>query len=118
MAWLSGKHLIWLAAAMLLACAILHSLAWGRTQASFPPDARRMAALLWFLLAIDWVVFAILWSLGAGVGPAARPLLLVSLAVPIAVAIGLVMTLGPGFFAIYLQLAAAGLLLIGTLRLA
>ena len=117
MTWLSGKHLIWLAAAVLLACALLHSLAWPRTQASFPPDVRRMAALLWFLLMIDWVVFAVLWGLGANVGPAARPLLLASAAVPVSVAIGLVFTLGPGFFAIYLQLAAAALLLIGTARL-
>ena len=117
MAWLSGKLLIWLAAAVLLACALLHSLAWARTQASFPPDARRMAALLWFLVAIDWVVFAGLWGLGASVGPAARPLLLASSVVPVAVAIGLVLTLGPGFFAIYLQLAAAALLLTGSVRL-
>ncbi len=118
MALLTGRNLIWAAAAVQILCALLHSLAWPRIQEMFPGDARRMAMLLWFLLAIDWVVFSVVWGLGAAAGPVARPLLLASAVVPVAVAVGLVLTLGPAFFAVYLQLAAAALLLTGALRLA
>jgi len=60
-----------------------------------------MAALIWFLLAIDWLVIASLWVLGASQGIGARLSLLLSTIVPIAVAIGLGLTVGPLFFAIY-----------------
>ncbi len=118
MAWLNGKHLIWLASAVLLTCTLLHTQAWSKNQSMFAPSTSRVVALLWFLLAIDWAVLAALWVLGANFGAPARPLLLISAVVPSAVAIGLVITFGPGFYPIYLQLAAVVLLLVGTLRLA
>ncbi len=74
-----------------------------------------MAALIWFLLAIDWLVIASLWVLGASQGIGARLSLLLSTIVPIAVAIGLGLTVGPLFFAIYLQLSAALLVILGAL---
>ena len=114
---MSGKNLILVAAFLMFACAVLHSFAWTRTQADFTPEVRQLAALLWFLLAIDWAVIAGLWVLGASQGVAARPQLLLSSVVPIAVAIGLCLTIGPRFFPVYLQLGAAGLLLLGAFRL-
>jgi len=113
----AGKYMIWGAAFLLIACAVLHSLAWTRVQADFAPAGRSMAALVWFLLAIDWLVIAGLWVLGASKGTGVRAWLLLSSIVPIAVAIGLVVTLGPRFFAIYLQLSAAALVIAGALRL-
>lgn len=112
-----AKHLIWAAAFLLGLCAVLHSLAWPRTQAEFSLPSQPLAALLWFLLAVDWLTVAGLWLMGAAKGAAARPLLLLSLVVPVAVAVGLLLTYGPGFPPVYLQLAAAGLLLLGTLHL-
>ena len=115
---MSAKNLIRAAAFLMFACAVLHSLAWTRASADFSPEVRRLAALLWFLLGIDWVVVAGLWVLGASQGVAARRLLLLSVVVPVAVAVGLILTIGPLFPPIYLQLGAAGLLLLGAFRLA
>ncbi|WP_176594245.1 hypothetical protein [Sphingobium sp. EM0848] len=74
--------------------------------------------MVWFLLAIDWIVFGILWLLAAQAGAAFRPLLLVSSAVPVAVAIGLCLAISPFFFPVYLQFGAALLVIVGALRLA
>ena len=112
----ASKYMIRGGALLLVACAVLHCLAWGRTQAIFAPAGRPMAALIWFLLAIDWLVIASLWVLlGASQGIGARLSLLLSTIVPIAVAIGLALTVGPLFFAIYLQLSAALLVILGAL---
>lgn len=114
---MSAKNLIRAAALLLFVCAVLHTLAWKRTQVDFAPEVRQMAALLWFLLGIDWLVIAGLWVVGAAQGVAARGQLLLSSVVPVAVAVGLVLTIGPHFFPIYLQLGAAVLLLLGAFRL-
>jgi hypothetical protein len=111
----ASKYMIRGGALLLVACAVLHCLAWGRTQAIFAPAGRPMAALIWFLLAIDWLVIASLWVLGASQGIGARLSLLLSTIVPIAVAIGLGLTVGPLFFAIYLQISAALLVILGAL---
>ena len=114
---IASRYLIWGAAFLLIACAVLHSLAWMRVQADFAPAGagRAMAGLVWFLLAIDWLVIAGLWVLGASQGTGARASLLLSAIIPIAVAVGLCMTLGPRFFAIYVQLSAAALVVTGAL---
>ena len=112
---IASRHMIRGGAFLLTACAVLHSLAWARIQADFAPAGRAMAALVWFLLAIDWLVIAGLWVLFASQGTAARSSLLLSTIIPIAVAFGLCLTLGPRFFAIYLQLSAAALVIIGAL---
>ena len=114
---MSAKNLIRAAALLMFLCAVLHTLAWKRAQVDFAPEARQMAALLWFLLGIDWVVISGLWAIGAAQGAVARTQLLLSSVVPIAVAIGLVLTIGPRFFPVYLQLGAAGLLMLGAMRL-
>lgn len=112
---ITSRYLIWGAAFLLLVCAVLHSVAWMRVQADFAPAGRPMAALVWFLLAIDWLVIAGLWVLGASQGTGARASLLLSAIIPIAVAIGLCMTLGPRFFAIYVQFSAAALVIAGAM---
>jgi hypothetical protein len=117
MTMIASKYMIWGAAFLLIACAVLHSLAWMRVQADFASAGHAMAALVWFLLAIDWLVIAGLWVLGAAQGTGARASLLLSAIVPIAVSIGLVLTLGPRFFAIYVQLSAAALVIAGALRM-
>jgi hypothetical protein len=53
--------------------------------------------------------------LGASQGTGVRASLLLSAIIPIAVAVGLCMTLGPRFFAIYVQLSAAALVVTGAL---
>ena len=111
----ASKYMIRGGALLLVACAVLHCLAWGRTQAIFAPAERPMAALIWFLLAIDWLVIASLWVLGASQGTGARWSLLLSSVIPIAVAVGLCLTVGPRFFPIYLQLSAAALVIAGAL---
>ena len=115
MSIIASRYMIWGAAFLLIACAVLHCLAWMRVQADFAPAGRAMAALVWFLLAIDWLVIAGLWVLGASQGTGARASLLLSAIIPIAVSIGLFLTLGPRFFAIYVQLSAAALVIAGTL---
>ena len=117
MTLITGKHMVWAGAGFLLGCGILHLLAWSKAQAGFSPDSRPIAALIWFLLGLDWFVFAAMWCFGAAIGPQARPMLLISAVIPVAVVIGLCFTLGPRFYAVYLQLAAAGLLVVGSLRL-
>jgi hypothetical protein len=112
---IASKYLIRAGAFVLVACAIFHSLAWTRVQADFAPAGRAMAALVWFLLSIDWLVIAGLWVLGAAQGTAARWSLLLSTIIPIAVALGLCLTVGPRFFPIYLQLSAAVLVIAGAL---
>ena len=117
MTLITGKHMVWGGAGVLLASGVLHSLAWSKVQVGFSPDSRPLAALIWFLLAFDWLVFAAIWCVGAAIGPRARPMLLISASIPVAVVIGLCLTFGPGFYAVYLQLIAAGLLVVGSLRL-
>jgi hypothetical protein len=112
---IASKYLIRGGAFLLIACAVLHSLAWTRVQADFAPAGRAMAALVWFLLSIDWLVIAGLWVLGASQGTGARWSLLLSSVIPIAVAVGLCLTVGPRFFPIYLQLSAAVLVIVGAL---
>ncbi len=73
---MSAKSLIRAAAFLMIVCAVLHSIAWTRANADFSPEVRQLAALLWFLLGIDWIVVAGLWIVGAGQGIAARRLLL------------------------------------------
>jgi hypothetical protein len=117
MTMIASKYLIRGGALVLIACAVLHSLAWTHVQGDFAPAERPVVALVWFLLAIDWLVVAGLWVLAASQGRAARWSLLLSTIIPIAVAVGLCLTLGPGFFPIYLQLSAAALVIAGALYL-
>ena len=112
---IASKYMIRGGALVLVACAVLHSLAWTRVQANFGPAGSPMAALVWFLLSIDWLIIAGLWVLGASQGTAARCSLLLSSVIPIAVAVGLCLTVGPRFFPIYLQLSAAALVIAGAL---
>jgi hypothetical protein len=113
---IASKYMIRGGALVLVACAVLHSLAWTRVQADLaPPAGRAMAALVWFLLAIDWLVIAGLWLLGASQGTGARWSLLLSSVIPIAVAVGLCLTVGPRFFPIYLLLSSAALVIVGAL---
>jgi hypothetical protein len=117
MTWLSGKHLIWLAAGLLALCGVLHLLAWRTVRGGFTVATEPLAGLIWVLLAVDWVVLASLWVLGAGLGQRARPLLITSAIVPASVAIGLVITEGALVFPIYLQLSAVILIVTGALLL-
>jgi hypothetical protein len=112
---IASKYLIRGGAFVLIACAVLHSLAWTRVQADIAPAGRAMAGLVWFLLSIDWLVIAGLWVLGAWQGTGARWSLLLSSIIPIAVALGLCLTVGPRFLPIYLQLSAAALVIVGAL---
>jgi hypothetical protein len=113
----SAANLIRAAAVLLILCALLHTIAWGRTRARFAGEQRSMAAMLWFLLAIDWLVLGLVWLFAATGGPQMQPLLLVMAAVPIAVAIGLCVAVSPLFPPVYLQAAAAVLLIAGALKL-
>ena len=78
MAWTSGRHLIWAASALLLACALLHSLAWTRTQPVFGANGERMAALLWFLQPRHGEL-AVTQFIGTGIGCASRTVVLAAL---------------------------------------
>ncbi len=116
MSFLSAANLIRGAAALMILCAILHSLAWTTTRLRFPVEDRALVALVWFLLAIDWTILGGLWLIAASGGGTMRPLLLLSAVVPLAVAVGLCVVISPFFFAVYLQLGALLLLVAGTLR--
>jgi len=85
MAWLTGKHLVWLAAGLLVLCGALHLAAWRTAQAGFSAASSSTAGLIWVLLAT------------------ARPLLLTSALTPACVAIGLIATRGILSFPAYLQ---------------
>lgn len=76
-----------------------------------------MAALLWFLLGIDWLVLGLVWLFAATGGPQMQSLLLVTTAVPIAATIGMCVEVSPRFPPVYLQAAAAVLLIVGALKL-
>ena len=76
-----------------------------------------MARLLWFLLGIDWLVLGLLWLVAATGGLRMQPLLLVTAAVPIAAVIGMFVAVSPRFPPVYLQAAAATLLIAGAIRL-
>ena len=118
MVFFSATNLIRSAAALLILCAILHSVSWKATRERFPAKEKAFAAVLWFLLAIDWVVFGCLWLIAASGGVAMQPFLLLSSVIPLAVTAGLCLTAGFTFFPMYLQLGAFLLLVAGTLRLA
>jgi hypothetical protein len=113
----SAANLIRLAAVLLFLCAVLHTISWGSTRARFPGEERSMAALLWFLLGIDWLVLGLVWLFAARGGPQMQPLLLVTATVPIAAAIGMCVAVSPRFPPVYLQTAAAVLLIAGALKL-
>ena len=117
MAFLNAANFVRLGAVLMILCAVLHMLAWSKTRAQFPAEAQGLAALLWFLLAVDWTVVGALWLLAAQSGPALRSFVMISAIVPVAVAIGLILTLGPAFFPVYLQLGAALLAIAGAFRL-
>jgi hypothetical protein len=113
----AATNLIRGAAVLLILCAVLHTISWRTTRARFPGEERSMAALLWFLLGIDWLVLGLVWVFAATGGPQMQPLLLVTAAVPIAAAIGMCVAVSPRFPPVYLQTAAAGLLIAGALKL-
>jgi hypothetical protein len=113
----SAANLIRGAAVLLILCGVLHTISWRTTRARFLGEERSMAALLWFLLGTDWLVLGLVWLFAATVGRQVQPLLLVTAAVPIAVAIGLCVAVSPRFLPVYLQTAAAVLLIAGALKL-
>jgi hypothetical protein len=113
----SAPNLIRGAAVLLILCAVLHTIGWRSTRARFPGEERSTAALLWFLLGIDWLVLGLVWLFAATGGPQLQRLLLVTAAVPIAVAIGMCAAVSARFPPVYLQAAAAALLIAGALKL-
>src|SRR5258706_4702735 len=104
---MSAKNLIRIAAFLMFVCAVLHSLAWTRAVADFSPEVRQLAALLWFLLGIDWAVVAGLWVLGASQGVGARRLLLLSAVVALSPGGGVVPARGPPLLPLYPPLSSA-----------
>ena len=117
MSYFSAPNLIRVAAALLILCAAMHTSGWRSTRARFPGEQRSMAALLWFLLGIDWIVLGLVWLFAATGGRPMQPLLLATAAVPIAVAIGMAATVSARFPPVYLQATAAALLIAGALKL-
>jgi hypothetical protein len=113
----SAANLIRIAAVLIILCSALHTVSWRSTSARFPGKERSLAALLWFLLGIDWLVLGLVWLFAAAGGPQMRPLLLVTAAGPIAAAIGMCVVISPRFPPVYLQTAAAVLLIAGALKL-
>jgi hypothetical protein len=113
----SAASLIRIAAVLLILCSVLHIVSWRSTRARFPGEERSMATLLWFLLGIDWLVLGLVCLFAATGGPQMQPLLLVTAAVPITVAIGMCVAVSPRFPPVYLQAAAAALLIAGALKL-
>jgi hypothetical protein len=112
----ASKYLIRLGALVLIACAVLHSLAWTHMQADLGSKSRATVRLTWFLLTIDWLVIAGLWLLASSQLRGARWSLLLSSVVPISVAVGLFPIVGTRFPPIYLQLCAAALVIVGALN--
>lgn len=117
MTLVTSQYLIRLGALILIACAVLHSLAWTRVQADLESKSRGMMRLAWFLLTIDWLVIAGLWLLASSQPRGARSSLILSAVVPLSVAAGLIPIVGIRFPAIYLQLGAAALVIAGALNM-
>jgi hypothetical protein len=113
----ASKYLIRLGALVMIACAVLHSLAWTGIQADLGSKSRATVRLAWFLLTVDWLVIAGLWLLATSKVSGPRWLLLLSSVVPISVAVGLLLIVGPRFPPIYLQLCAAALVIVGALNM-
>lgn len=113
-----ARTFLWIASAMLAATALMHAVAWGFVRTQFSGDGLEIARLLWFTLAVDWLLVAGLWF-AAGYGGAAllRPLVLLSTLLPLAAAVGQFVTLGASFFGLYLLVLAAAIAIIGAIRL-
>lgn len=113
-----ARTLLWIASAMLAATALMHATAWGFVRTQFSGDGLEIARLLWFTLAADWILVAGLWF-AAGYGGAGllRPLVMISILIPLAAAVGQFVTLGPSFFGLYLLVLASAIAIIGAVRL-
>jgi hypothetical protein len=113
-----ARTFLWIASAMLAATALMHATAWGFVRTQFSGDGLEIARLLWFTLAVDWLLVAGLWF-AAGYGGAAllRPLVLLSTLIPLAAAVGQFVTLGPSFFGLYLLALAGAVAILGALRM-
>jgi len=113
-----ARTFLWIASAILAGTAFLHAMSWGFVRTQFTGDASEIARLLWFSLAIDWMIVAGMW-LAAGYGGAAllRPLVLVSAVIPIAAAVAQFLVLGASFPGLYLLALAGAVAIIGAVRL-
>src|SRR5260370_4842693 len=65
---IASKYLIRGGALVLVACAVLHSLAWTRVQADFAPAGGATGALVWVFLSVRFLVSAGRVAFGAAPG--------------------------------------------------
>jgi hypothetical protein len=89
---------------------MLHSLFSGETLP--------LVRLFWFTADVDWLVVAAIWFAAGRSGTAAlRPVVLIAAVTPLASAAGLIVTVGPSFFGLWMLSIAVVLAVIGARRL-
>lgn len=113
-----GRALILLGALLLLATAAVHGAGSSMVSSWLEGERRSILMLAWFTFSIDWVVVALIWIYCGWRGdPRYRLIIFAASIIPSATAIGLTVTVGPTFFGVWMLLAAAGLAILGALRI-
>ena len=105
-------------ALLLLATAGVHSAGASMVSSWLEGERGAFLMLVWFVLAFDWAVVALVWLYCAWRGERSlRAVILLTALIPLATATGLTVIAGPGFFGIWMLAGASALAIFGALRL-
>lgn len=113
-----GRLLLLLGASLLLATAAIHALGYAMVSSWLEGDRGEILKVAWFTFSIDWAVVALIWAYcGWRDDRRLRPVIWAAAIIPAASAIGLVATVGPAFFGVWMLVGAVTLTLTGASRL-
>lgn len=114
----SARILLTLGAILLLATAAFHSSGGAMVSGWLEGERGQILRLLWFVPPIDWAVVALIWAYAAWrPGRALAVVVWLSALIPLAVAVMLIVAVGPVFPGIWMLLGAVVLASAGAMRL-
>ncbi|MGQ0559739.1 MAG: hypothetical protein ACT4OE_09170 [Sphingosinicella sp.] len=113
-----GRILLALGALVLIATAFIHASGLSMVSSWLSGERGEFLKMLWLMPSLDWIVVGLLWLFLAWRPiKAALPLVWLTALIPFGVAAALVVTVGPGFFGLWLLTAAILLAAAGTWRI-
>ncbi|MDB5704975.1 MAG: hypothetical protein JWN66_2091 [Sphingomonas bacterium] len=113
-----AKAYLWGASALLTVTAALHFFGWFMVRSQLAGETLPLIRLFWFTADVDWLVVAAIWFVAGRKGSVAlRPIVLIAAITPLASAAGMILTLGPTFFGLWMLAIAVVLAVLGARRL-
>jgi hypothetical protein len=105
-------------ALLLILTAAVHSLGSSMVSGWLEGERRSILMAAWFLLAVDWIVVALVWLYCARrASRSLAPIIYLTGLVPAATAVALLIAVGPAFFGIWMLVGALILAAVGAARL-